>query len=345
MEWKRGVRDLVRRHAYNFDAAATECGATPKEIRMELARLEFGGDDEAAPAQVPAPARPSVAAAPAPTMEIVAAPPHAADEAPWDAERFLDEERQRTRAARAARDKVFERVLTSLGGGAPLGGAAETAGGADPTVDAWRAARAAEAREDEAREARRAVDAETRALDAQRETLRRRFEPGSADALGLDPLAESAAAGAANDDAPAQPARGLDFSGLDAALDALEAEAGEGVACSSDLEDLFRLMDSAPRAPKALAPDNAADERPDLFDHEEPERPPRAALELKAASPPKAPSPPKTAGAARTMGGAPRRGRFDVASKAEDVSDGEDGDYDDDWRQQRQNRKHQGRAS
>ena len=35
--WVSDVQALVRRHKYDFNAAAAEVGATPKELRMELA--------------------------------------------------------------------------------------------------------------------------------------------------------------------------------------------------------------------------------------------------------------------------------------------------------------------
>ena len=47
-DWAKDVQALVRRHKYNFDAAAKEVGATAKELRMELARQEFG-DEAGAP--------------------------------------------------------------------------------------------------------------------------------------------------------------------------------------------------------------------------------------------------------------------------------------------------------
>ena len=41
--WAPGLKALVRRHRYDFAAAAAEVGATAKELRVELARQEFGG--------------------------------------------------------------------------------------------------------------------------------------------------------------------------------------------------------------------------------------------------------------------------------------------------------------
>ena len=36
--WGPGLKALVRRHRYDFAAAAAEVGATAKELRVELAR-------------------------------------------------------------------------------------------------------------------------------------------------------------------------------------------------------------------------------------------------------------------------------------------------------------------
>ena len=55
--WGPGLKALVRRHRYDFAAAAAEVGATAKELRVELARQEFGG--AAAPPPPPAPNAPA----------------------------------------------------------------------------------------------------------------------------------------------------------------------------------------------------------------------------------------------------------------------------------------------
>ena len=97
-------------------------------------------------------------------------------------------------------------------------------------------------------------------------TLRRRFEAGSPDAVGLDPLASAKPKEAretreelAKAAAAMMPRNGggvtYDPSGLDKILDGIEKEHGridEGP-ISSELSELFALMDSAPkrRATKA----------------------------------------------------------------------------------------------
>ena len=56
--WAPGLKALVRRHRYDFAAAAAEVGATAKELRVELARQEFGGAAAAPPPPPPKPAPP-----------------------------------------------------------------------------------------------------------------------------------------------------------------------------------------------------------------------------------------------------------------------------------------------
>ena len=70
-DWAKDVQALVRRHKYNFDAAAKEVGATAKELRMELARQEFG--DEAGAPKPKAPAQPVVRAVKKPAAAAAAA--------------------------------------------------------------------------------------------------------------------------------------------------------------------------------------------------------------------------------------------------------------------------------
>ena len=41
--WAPGLKALVRRHRYDFAAAAAEVGATAKELRVELARQISAG--------------------------------------------------------------------------------------------------------------------------------------------------------------------------------------------------------------------------------------------------------------------------------------------------------------
>ena len=63
--WAPGLKALVRRHRYDFAAAAAEVGATAKELRVELARQEFGGAAAAAAPPPPPPKAPK----PAPQMQ------------------------------------------------------------------------------------------------------------------------------------------------------------------------------------------------------------------------------------------------------------------------------------
>ena len=265
MGWQSGVGELVRRHAYDFEAAAREVGATAKEVRLELARAEFG-DEEEAPrppepppelrpkprpkeqAEQPGPRRPAPETRPKPRPKE--------DDMKWDAESMQERERAALLASRAYRDEVFGRVLAAVGGSDIEGSGGLLTG---PVADSWRAAKEAEAAADAEREAKIAHMAEMRLLREERERLRRRFDVGSEDAEGIDPFADQARASPDDEEgrdfaqsADAQ-AHEQNFD-MDALLDSLEAEY-KGEANSRELEELFSLLDSAPKPQTELTED------------------------------------------------------------------------------------------
>lgn len=180
MGWQAEVASLVRRHAFDFEAAGAEIGVDARTVREEFARQEFG----AAP----------VTAKSAETLK---------DSTIFKEQRNVETEHQ------SKREAVFERVLKCLGGGAssPLR--------ESRVVETWREQRTAEAAEEAKRHAVLAERAEMLKLAADREALRRRFEPGSADSRGEDPLS-------VNKSLVEPPASlQLDTSGLDEILDAV----------------------------------------------------------------------------------------------------------------------------
>ena len=277
--WAPGLKALVRKHKYDFAAAAAEVGSTAKELRVELARQEFGG---AAPPPPPPPKPPPPAPEPVEPIldsdddvgpiDIAAlrsrrglVPTKKRETVPkptesWDAESFFREEQRRDRKNFERKQRVFDRVLETLGG---------DKGTANVPADVLEAfKRSQEKEEDRLYEQEENIRerAEARRLSAQRETLRRRFEAGSPDAVGLDPLASAKPKEAretreelAKAAAAMMPRNGggvtYDPSGLDKILDGIEKEHGridEGP-ISSELSELFALMDSAPkrRATKA----------------------------------------------------------------------------------------------
>ena len=224
-DWAKDVQALVRRHKYNFDAAAKEVGATAKELRMELARQEFG--DEAGAPKPKAPAQPVVRAVKKPAAAAAAAddddddaglkvldvaamrarhglvprapPPKAAApvDAPatpaapasWDPDAFFEAQRLRDLENFAKKEAIFDRVLASLGGG---DGDASSSVPSD-VLEAFEKQRAEERERLERLDAKKKERDELRELAAQREALRRRFDEDSPDAEGVDqrPVAET----------------------------------------------------------------------------------------------------------------------------------------------------------
>lgn len=203
MGWQTTVACLVRRHAFDFEAAGAEIGVEARLVREEFARQEFGAAQELEE----------------PAEQL-------------NASTFFEEQHNAKTDHESKREEVFERVLKCLGGGAsrPLP--------ESRVVEAWREQRAAEAAEEAKTYAVLAERAEMKKLAADRETLRRRFEPGSVDGIGEDPLAVNKSL--------VEPPTSLqlDTSGLDEILDAIEADYADRQ-CSDDLRGLFDLMDYA----------------------------------------------------------------------------------------------------
>jgi len=347
--WGPGLKALVRRHRYDFAAAAAEVGATAKELRVELARQEFGGAAAAPPPPPPKPAPPPQQA-PEPVLDsdddvgpididalrtrrglVPPRPPSppTKPQASWDAESFFREEQRRDRENFERKQKVFDRVLATLGGNQG------TENVPRDVLEAFKRSR--EKEEDRLFEQEEAIRerAEARRLQAQRETLRRRFEKGSPDAVGLDPLAvrkpkeatetreELAKAAAAM-----MPRRGgsinYDPAGLDKILDGIEKEHGniEDGPISAELSELFALMDAAPRSKKKSAT---------------PPRPPDKNNRFSAlSSPERKPKQPKRGPASRGTPGGPSARSRDYGTRVDNDSDGSD---DDDWRKARAARK------
>ena len=350
--WAPGLKALVRRHRYDFAAAAAEVGATAKELRMELSRQEFGGAAAAPPPPPPKAPKPAPQMQPAPEPVLdsdddvgpididalrtrrglqPAPKPNAPakPQASWDAESFFREEQRRDRENFERKQKVFDRVLATLGGNQG------TENVPRDVLEAFKRSR--EKEEDRLFEQEEAIRerAEARRLQAQRETLRRRFEKGSPDAVGLDPLAvkkpkeatetreELAKAAAAM-----MPRRGgsinYDPAGLDKILDGIEREHGniEDGPISAELSELFALMDAAPKSKKKAAA---------------PPRPPDRNNRFSAlSSPERKPPPAKRGPASRGTPGGPSARSRDYGARADDGSDGSD---DDDWRKARAARK------
>ena len=346
--WGPGLKALVRRHRYDFAAAAAEVGATAKELRVELARQEFGGA-VAPPPPPPTPPKPAPQElAPEPVLDsdddvgpididalrtrrglVPPRPPSppTKPQASWDAESFFREEQRRDRENFERKQKVFDRVLATLGGNQG------TENVPRDVLEAFKRSR--EKEEDRLFEQEEAIRerAEARRLQAQRETLRRRFEKGSPDAVGLDPLAvrkpkeatetreELAKAAAAM-----MPRRGgsinYDPAGLDKILDGIEREHGniDDGPISAELSELFALMDAAPKSKKKSATPPRPPDRNNRF----------AAL----SSPERKPKPPKRGPASRGTPGGPSARSRDYGARAESGSDD-----DDDWRKARAARK------
>ena len=236
-------------------AAAAAAKSTEPAPQMQLApEPVLDSDDDVGPIENDA-LRTRRGLQPAPKPDAPVKP-----QASWDAESFFREEQRRDRENFERKQKVFDRVLATLGGNQG------TENVPRDVLEAFKRSR--EKEEDRLFEQEEAIRerAEARRLQAQRETLRRRFEKGSPDAVGLDPLAvkkpkeatetreELAKAAAAM-----MPRKGgsinYDPAGLDKILDGIEREHGniEDGPISAELSELFALMDAAPKSKKKAA--------------------------------------------------------------------------------------------